>query len=133
MPTITPVRSDRAYVGFAKQSGQGVSTAPSLFPRWLDGTEITVDATMEDIWEGDSSRRLSTIIKNGQKVTLKHVCYPRPNEAGFFDAATQGSGSDTLTAATVNTALSAATSKGATSITVAANTGLTGTGTLALA
>lgn len=131
MPAI-PLRSDRAYCGFAKQSGQGVASAPNLFPRWLDGTSIQVELGAEDIWEGDSSRRLSQIIKNNQKVVIKHVFYPRPNEAGFFDAAAQGASSDALTAATVNTALSAATIVGATTITVAANTGLTGTGTIAL-
>lgn len=87
---------------------------------------------MEDIWEGDNSRRLSQIIKNGQQVKIKHVCYPRPNEAGFFDAAAQGASSDAISAATVSTTLSGATTAGATSITVPSNTGLTGTGTIAL-
>src|SRR5487761_2767401 len=125
--TVVALRSDRAYAGFAKQSGQGVSTAPSLFPRWLDGTSLEIDAKLEDIWEGDNSRRLSQIIKNGQQVKIKHVCYPRPNELGFIDAAAQGSGSETVT-----TALSSASLVGATSVSVAANTGLTGTGTIAL-
>src|SRR5487761_2194556 len=130
--TVVALRSDRAYAGFAKQSGQGVSTAPSLFPRWLDGTSLEIDAKLEDIWEGDNSRRLSQIIKNGQQVKIKHVCYPRPNELGFIDAAAQGSGSDTVTTATVSTTLSSASLVGATSVSVAANTGLTGTGTIAL-
>lgn len=127
-----PLRSDRAYMAWAKQSSQGVGVAPSLFPRWLDGSSIQVEAAMEDIWENDSSRRLSFIIKNNQKVSLKHVFYPRPNEAGFFETAAQGAGGDTLTAATVNTTLSALTIVGAASITVAAQTGLTGTGTITL-
>lgn len=130
--TVIPLRSDRAYVGFAKQSGQGVAAAPTLFPRWLDGTTLEIDDGLEDIWEGDNSRHLSQIIKNNQKVKIKHTCYPRPNEVGFFEHAALGTGSDTVTAATVNTTLSANTLVGATTISVAANTGLTGSGTIAL-
>lgn len=130
--TVLPLRSDRAYTGFAKQSSQGVAVAPSTFIRWLDGTALSVETGDEDIWEGDNTRRLSTIIKNNQKVSLKLSCYPRPSEAGFLDAASQGLGSDAVTAATVNTTLSANTLVGATTISVPANTGLTGSGTVTL-
>lgn len=100
--------------------------APSVFPRWLDGTSIEIDGKFEDFREGDGSRRLSTIIKNRQLVKIKLTASLRPIELGFFEAAAQGSGSDTYTAPTVNTTLSAGSSIGATSISVAANTGLTG-------
>lgn len=130
---IVPIRSDNAYFGFAKETTPGTPVAPSIFPRWMDGSSIQIEMENEAIEEGDGSRRTSTIIKNGQKVKIKLVAALRANELGFFEAAAQGASSDTYTAPTVSTTLSASTSVGATSVTVAANTGLTGAGTIALA
>lgn len=127
-----PVRSDNAYLGFGKQVSQGTAVAPTVFPRWLDGTSFEMDLKAEDLWEGDGTRRLAQVIKNHQKVKFKHVCTPRMNEMAMFEQAAMGSGSDTVTPATVNTTLSSSSSIGATSISVAANTGLTGSGTIAL-
>lgn len=131
MATI-PIRADNAYIALGKQSGQGSIQVPNVFPRWLDGSKIEFDLAAGDVWEGDGSRHLSQVIKNRQLVKIKIVVNPRPVELGFFEAAAMGSGADALTAATVATTLSALTSAGATSITVAANTGLTGSGTIAL-
>lgn len=134
MPTvITPVRSDNFYIGFAKETTPGTPVAPSIFPRWQDGTSFAVDPKTEVIKEGDGTRRTSIVIKNGQMVKIKLVAWLRANELGFFETAALGAGSDSYTAPTVNTTLSAGTSVGATSITVAANTGLTGSGTIPLA
>lgn len=133
MPTvITPIRSDNAYFGFAKESSPGTAVSPAIFPRWMDGSNIEIDAKMEDIWEGDGSRRLSTIIKNQQIVKIKLVATLRPIELGFFEVAAQGSGSDSYTAPTTNTTMSSSSSAGATTISIAANTGLTASGTAAL-
>src|SRR2546425_2161083 len=129
---VASIRSSNAYFGFARESTPGTPAAPTIFPRWMDGSKIDIDLNTEDIREGDSSRRLSTIIKNKQMVKVKLVAALRPNELGFFETAAQGSGSDTYTAPTVATTLSALTTAGATSITVTANTGLTGTGTITL-
>lgn len=129
---IVPIREDNGYLGFAKESSPGTAVAPNIFPRWMDGSQIEIDLSAEDVKEGDGSRRLSTIIKNRQMVKIKLVAALRPIELGFFETASLGSGSDTYTAPTVNTTLSANTSIGATSITVAANTGLTGSGTIPL-
>lgn len=127
MPTlVTAIRSDRAYVGIGKQSVGGTAIAPTLFPRWLDGSSIMVDIKASDVWEGDGSRRLGSIIKNLQTVKLKLVCQPRPNELGFFEEMAMGAGSDVYTAPTINTTLSALVASGATSISVVANAGLTG-------
>lgn len=129
---LIPIRSDNAYFGYGKQSGQGVSIAPSLFPRWLDGS-IEFDLKAEDVWEGDGTRRLSQVIKNGQSVKIKMVFNPRPIEAGFFEKAVMGSGSDTpgapLLTTTTTTAIVAGTS---TTVTMTAVTGLPGSGTIAI-
>lgn len=133
MPTpIASIGSSNAYFGFSKETTPGTPAAPTIFPRWMDGSTIDIDLSTEDIREGDGSRRLSTIIKNKQQVTVKLVAALRPNELGFFEAAAHGASSDSYTAPTVATTLSALTVAGATSITVAANTGLTGSGTITL-
>jgi hypothetical protein len=127
-----PLRADNAYMGFGKQSVQGTAVAPTTFLRWMDGTAFDLDLKASDLWEGDGTRRLAQIIKNHQRVKIKHVCSPRMNEMAMLESATMGTGSDSLTAATVNTTLSSASSIGATTISVAANTGLTGSTALAL-
>ncbi len=119
-------------MGFAKQSSSDVAVAPSWFPRWMDGSGLEIIADTEVVEEGDGSRRPSTIIKTGQKAKIKLKAALRANELGFFEAAAQGNGSDSYTANTVGTTLSADTAVGATTVTVAANTGLTGSGTIPL-
>lgn len=132
MALIVPIRDSNGYVGFAKQSTSDVAVAPSVFPRWMDGSGIEIIADNMVVDEGDGSRRPSTMIKTGQKAKVKLKAALRANELGFFEQAAQGSGSDTYTTPTVSTTLSASTSVGATTITVGANTGLTGSGTIAL-
>lgn len=127
-----PIRNDSAYFGISKQSLQGTAVAPTSFIRWLDGSKIAWDPSTAEIWEGDGSRRLSQIIKTKQEVKLTTVLNPRPIELGLLEQAAMGSGSDSVTAATVATTLSSASLAGATSISVAANTGLTGSGTITL-
>lgn len=131
MPTL-PIRNDNSYFGCAKQSVQGTAVAPTSFFRWLDGSKIMWEPSTAEIWEGDGSRRLSQIIKTKQEVKLTTVLNPRPIELGLLEQAAMGAGSDSVTAATVSTTLSALTNVGATSITVASNTGLTGSGTITL-
>lgn len=127
--TAIGLRSDNAYIGLAKQSVAGTAVAPSTFPRWLDGSSIEVDLKAEDVWEGDGSRRLSTIIKNRQMVKIKLVCNPRPVELGFLETATAGAGSDSNTAPAASTTLSGAgNTSGSTTVTLVANTGLTSSG-----
>lgn len=127
-----PIRNDSAYFGISKQSLQGTAVAPTSFIRWLDGSKIAWDPSTAEIWEGDGSRRLSQIIKTKQEVKLTTVLNPRPIELGLLEQAAMGAGSDSVTAATVATTLSSASLAGATSISVAANTGLTGSGTITL-
>jgi hypothetical protein len=128
----TPIRNDNAYFGRAKQSVQGTAVAPTNFIRWLDGSKIDWAVSTKEIWEGDGTRRLSQVIKDKQEVKLTEVFNPRPIELGFTEAAAMGASSDTVTPATVATTLSANTLANATSITVASNTGLTGSGTIVL-
>ena len=133
MPTLlTPIRSDNGYVGMGLQSSGGTAVAPTQFYRWLDGSGIEVDLKAEDVWEGDGSRHLSQVIKNRQSAKIKLLTNIRPNDVGFLEKAAMGITSDTYTAPTVATTLSAASLVGATSISVAANTGLTGSGTITL-
>lgn len=127
--TLVPLRASNAYLGVGKQTAQGTAVAPSYFPRWLDGSSFEFDAKFEDIYEGDTTRRLSQIIKNGQQMKIKQVFYPRPNEVAFFEGAALGSGSDTYTAPTISTTTSGTNSAGATTLVTVGNGGLTGTGT----
>lgn len=127
---LVPVRSSNAYIAVGKQTVQGTAVAPTQFPRWLDGSNFEFDAKFEDIYEGDTTRRLSQIIKNGQSVKIKQTFYPRPNELAFFEGAAQGAGSDAYTAPTITTTTSGSSNTaGSTTLTLTANTGLTGTGT----
>jgi hypothetical protein len=127
--TILPIRSDNAYVGIAKQASQGVPVAPSLFVRWLDGTKLDIDLKTDTIYEGDGSRRLGIVVKKSQSVKATIVFNPRPIELGFFETAALGIGADTVTPPTVNTTLAAAATKGASTLSLASNTGLTSNGT----
>lgn len=129
---ITPTRSDNFYIGFAKEVTPGTPVAPSIFPRWMDGTSLETDVKTEVVKEGDSTRRRSIVIKNGQVVKIKLTAWLRANELGFFETAALGASSDTYTAPSVSTTLSANTSAGATSVTTAANTGLTGSSVIPL-
>lgn len=129
---ITPMRGDNFYCGFAPETTPGTPVAPTYFPRWLNGTSIEIDMKTQRIKEGDGSRRNALIIKNGQKVKIKLVSLLRPIELGALEAGAQGLSSDTYTAPTTNTTLSSASSANATSISIASNAGLTGSGTAAL-
>src|SRR6266487_3468261 len=132
MPTVlVPIRSDNAYWGFSKEVVPGTPVAPSVFPRWQDGSSLEYDLKMEEIWEGDGSRRLSQLVKNQQGVKIKLTIMPRMNEIGFFEMLAMGASSDTITTASPSTTLSAGATGGtSTSLSVAANTGLTGTGNI---
>lgn len=133
MPNILiPFRGSNFYMGFGEQSSPDTPVAPTVFPRWKNGTKVEIALNTEEVKEGDGSRRTTLLIKNGQKVKGKLVASLRPNERGYFTKWAMGVGSDTYTAPTVATTLSALTAIGATSITVAAQTGLTGSGTIAL-
>lgn len=131
MPLV-PLRANNAYIGLGLQSAQGTAIAPSLFPRWDDGTALEYDLTFEDVWEGDTTRHKSLKVKAGQKVKVKLSFIPRPNELGFVEAAAQGATSDALGAATVNTSLSNPALAGASTFQVPSNAGLTGGGTASL-
>ena len=127
MTLITPIRSDNAYFGFAKETTPGTPVAPSIFPRWMDGSGIEIDLKAEDVWEGDGSRRLGLIVKNRQMVKIKLSCTPRANELGFFEAAAMGAGSDGIVGAatpTPTTLASALTANSSTALSLTANLSL---------
>lgn len=131
--TLVPIRNDNAYLGFAKQSVQGTAVAPTVFPRWLDGSSLEIDASMEDIWEGDGSRHLSQVIRNKQSVKVKLSFNPRPVELGFFEAAAMGTSSDAVTAATLATTITGAVTAGVSaSATLTSVTGLGVSGTVSM-
>lgn len=131
---LIPIRSDNAYFGLGMQSVQGTAVAPTSFPRWLDGSSIEWDMKTEEVWEGDGTRHLSQLWKNGQSVKFKLVFNPRPIEAGLIEKALNGANSDTPTAAvlatTTTTTITAGTS---TTVTLSSVTGLPGSGTVAIA
>jgi hypothetical protein len=128
MATV-PITGRNAYIGFAKQSSQGVGAAPTIFPRWLDGTSIEFDLKTETIEEGDGSRRSSIVIKNMQSAKIKLVVTPRANELGFLETAAMGSGSDVMTPPSISTTLSSQANVGDQQVLLASNTGLTSNGT----
>lgn len=133
--TFIPISANNSYFAFGKQTVQGTAVAPTYFPRFEDGSGIDINTKSEEIWEGDTSPFLSMVIKNGQMVKLKFLSYLRPVELGFFLQAMDGIGSDNWnsgTSPTASTTLHGATLVGATSIATHANTGLTGSGTIAL-
>jgi len=132
MAVLTPFRGSNFYVGFGEQSDPNTPVAPTIFPRWKNGTKVAIEPSFEEIEEGDGSRRTTLLIKNGQKVKITLVSSLRPNERGYFEKWAQGASSDTYTGPTVATTLAGATLANATSATVHANTGLTGSGTIAL-
>jgi hypothetical protein len=134
MPSVlVPFRGNNYYLGFSEETTPGTPVAPSIFPRWKNGTKVLIDLATEEEEEGDGSRRTTLLIKNEQKVKITYVGSLRPNERGYFEKWAHGASSDSYTGPTVNTTMSALSNAGATSITVAGNTGLTGTGTIALA
>jgi hypothetical protein len=132
MSVLVPYRGSNFYIGFAEQSNPDTAVAPNIFPRWKNGTKVEIALNTEEVKEGDGSRRTTLLIKNGQKVKGKLTASLRPNERGYFEKWSQGVGSDTYTAPAASTTLSASTSVGATTISVASNTGLTSAGTIAL-
>lgn len=88
-----------------------------------------MDLKVNEIWEGDGTRRLSQLIKKTQMAKGTIEFNPRPIELGFFEAAVNGTTSDTVTAPASSTTLSSAPTIGATTISLAGNTGLTSAGT----
>lgn len=127
---VVPIRSDNAYFGLGKQSGQSIAHAPTNFFRWLDGSKLEYDMSAAEIWEGDGSRHLSQLTKTKQSVKMTLLCNPRPIELGYLECAAMGASSDIVTAATVNTTTSGVTNNaGATTLTLTNNTGLTASGT----
>lgn len=133
MTAFTPIRSDNAYFAAAKQTSQGTAATPNYFFRWLDGSALEPDLKTEELWEGDGSRRLSQVFKNGQKWKIKLLIAPRPDGLGFLEAGSLGVGSDTpgtqFSTATTTTAIVANTSTSATLGTVS---GLPATGNVSL-
>lgn len=132
---LVPIRSDRAYMALAKQSAQGTSVTPTYFPRWVDGSSIEMDLKIEDLWEGDNTRRLSQMIKNSQMVKIKHVCYPRPNEVALLEGAAMGASSDSYSAPATGTSLTTSGSgntANSTTLTLSASTGLGSSGSAQL-
>lgn len=130
MVVIKPIRDDNAYFGLALETTPGTPVAPHIFPRWQDGSSLEFALKAEDIYEGDGSRRLSQVVKNQQKVTIKLSVLPRVNELAFFEKLAMGSLSDQIQTTTPTTTLSNSPTAGATSVQVASNTGLTGSGTI---
>ncbi len=142
MTALAPLRASNGYIGLGKQSVIGNAVSPTIFPRWRDGSVLSVELKAEDVEEGDTSAQLSAIIKNEQSVKIKLIFVARPIIAGFVETAALRSGSDTYTGptvstttssvlalgATANTTLNGAVAAGATSIVVTSNTGFTPSG-----
>ncbi len=128
---ILPIRNSNAYFGFGKQTVQGTAVAPTLFPRWLDGSNIDIAMKTEMIREGDGTRRLAQVIKNQQHAKIKLRCYPRPIELGFLENATMGLSADVPTAVAAppaTTTTTTITANVSTTVTIASGAGYFGPG-----
>lgn len=124
MALIVPIRSNNAYIGIGKQTVGGTAVAPTVFPRWLDGSQLEFALKTESIREGDTTRRLSQVIKNQQYVKVKLLCLPRPVELGFLEQAAMGTGADTFTTAAYSSSVAATHAVGDTTLVVGSVTGL---------
>ena len=124
---LSAFRQNAVYVGGAKQSAWGAGLVPTWYWLWLDGTDANPDAKTKVEMEGDTSGYEALAWKTSQYEIVKIVEYGRPIIAGYALQALLGTGSDTYTAPTVNTTLSSAVTAGASSCSVAANIGNTGT------
>lgn len=124
MSLVIPIRSSNAYIGVGKQTVGGTAVAPTIFPRWLDGSTIDITLKEERILEGDGTRRLSQVIKNQQMTKVKITCIPRPVELGFFEAAALGANADSVTPAVYSSTVSATHAVGDTNLVVGSVTNL---------
>jgi hypothetical protein len=115
------------YLGFAKEATWGTTVTPTTFLQWLDGSEANPDAKYEEEREGDGGAFISLVHKTSQLWMIKISQYVRPITVGYILQALLGSGSDTYTAPSKSTTLSAAVLAGATSFSSTASLGNTGT------
>src|SRR6266568_219401 len=130
MPVVS-IRNSNAYIGIGKQFVQGTAVAPTVFPRWLDGSNFDPSFKSELIREGDGTRRPSQVIKNQQYGKAKLVCYPRPLELSFLEAASMGAASDNPVAVSLppaTTTTTTVTANVSTTVTLASGTNWIGAG-----
>ena len=127
MPTYVGMRENLFYIGGAKQSSWDTPVSPTWFSRWLDGTDANPEAKIDIMQEGDTSPFKNFGFKSEQHTMIKIVEYMRPQLAGYALQSILGTGSDTYTAPTKTTTLSASLVAGATTIITVADLGNTGT------
>ena len=122
------VFAERAvYIAGGKESAWGTGVPATWGWYWLDGSDANPEPKLKSEREGDTSPFKALVWKQGQYEVIKIVEYAHPILAGYALQALCGTGSDSLTAPTVNTTLAAAVLAGATSCQVAANLGTVGT------
>ncbi|HLZ20727.1 MAG TPA: hypothetical protein VKQ30_01205 [Ktedonobacterales bacterium] len=120
-------RENAVYIAGGKESVWGTGVPATWGWYWLDGSDANPEAKLQSEREGDTSPFKALTWKQGQYEVIKIVEYVHPILAGYALQALCGTSSDTYTAPTVNTTLSAAILAGATQCQVAANLGATGT------
>lgn len=125
---LTAFRENLYYIGFAKQSGWNTPVTPTKFWRWLGGSDANPKTKMQKEREGDTTPFITLVYKKDQYWEIKIKHYIRPQMAGYGLQGLLGTGSDTYTAPTKSTTLSAAITAGATSFSSVASLGNTGTG-----
>jgi hypothetical protein len=124
---LAAFRDNAVYMGAGKQSAWGTDVAPTWFYLWLDGSSADPMSKVTMEREGDGSGYMVLDFKEEQHGVVKVVEYARPFLAGYALQSLLGSGSDTYTAPTANTTLSANVLAGAATCSVVANLGNTGT------
>ncbi len=130
--TFVPIRNDNAYIAAGMQSVQGTPVAPDHFFRWLDGSGLEPDLKTEELWEGDGSRNLGQVFKNGQKWKVKLKLAPRPDELAYLEAMAAGTSPDTLTSALVTTTTAGTTANTSTTVPLTSVAGLGSSGTVTM-
>lgn len=111
---LAVIQRNLYYVGGAKQTLWGTSVAPTWFHKWLDGTKEAPQVRLQNEMEGDVTQTETLAYKQAQFRQFTIIEYARPTIAGYALQSLLGTSSDTLTAATKTSTLSAPIVAGAT-------------------
>ena len=124
---LVQLRAANAYVGWTKQTAWHADLAPTNYWKWRKGTTHDTKPKIQAYREGDTGRWENLAAKISQYHQFKVVEAARARTLGCGLEAFLGLGSDAFTAATQSTTLSSAIVAGATTFSVAASIGTTGT------
>lgn len=111
---LNVIQRNLYYVGGGKQTNWGTAVTPTWFHKWLDGTKEAPQVRLQNEMEGDVTQTETLSYKQAQFRQFTIIEYARPMIAGYALQSLLGTSSDTLTAATKTSTLSAPITAGAT-------------------